>query len=400
MRIQQLSVSGYRSLQKVSLELGPLSVFIGPNGSGKTNVLSTLELISATLRGQLLDTVLRQGGMSQIVWGREERSIDFSIRTDPVDPHLDRQENALSYHLRLTKVGETGTYQISAESLTSRYEYDKGLRSQPFKFAERTPSRVIMWSTEERGLRQVDQEPELLSGEESVIAQVRDAAQYPVAFAFRSFCSSWTFYRDFAVGPLSETRRAAITRPETRLLPDGSNLISVLHTLYTTDRVFKSDLDTALGSTFPDDYEELMFPPAEDGRVQMRWASRNFTAPLSALDLSDGTLRFMMLCAILIGPDPAPVVVIDEPELGLHPSMMATIADMMKEAAERTQIIVATHSPEFVNAFTDRPDCVVVFSKHDGATSAQRLRLEELKHWLTEYALGELWVRKELEDRS
>jgi predicted ATPase len=116
----------------------------------------------------------------------------------------------------------------------------------------------------------------------------------------------------------------------------------------------------------------------------------------SAYRLSDGTLRWLALLAILLNPNPAPVTCIDEPELGLHPDMMPTLADLLRDTSARTQLIVTTHSTGLVDAFSDDPEAVCVCEKVDGATKIQRLSSERLAVWLEDYGLGRLWASGEI----
>src|SRR5690606_24023930 len=109
--------------------------------------------------------------------------------------------------------------------------------------------------------------------------------------------------------------------------------------------------------------------------------------------LSDGSLRFLCLLALLCDPAPPPLICIEEPEIGLHPDLLNRVARLLIEASKRTQIIVTTHSDLLIDAFSERPEDVVVFEKHDGATRMKRLDEAELASWLEEYRLGELWTR-------
>jgi predicted ATPase len=131
------------------------------------------------------------------------------------------------------------------------------------------------------------------------------------------------------------------------------------------------------------------------GTVEVFLTEGDFTIPASRL--SDGTLRYLCLLAILCDPDPPPLVCIEEPELGLHPDMLPKLADLMVAASEKTQLVVTTHSDVLVDAMTDNPESVVVVEKHDGKTEARRLeKNDELQKWLEKYRLGQLWMRGEL----
>ena len=133
----------------------------------------------------------------------------------------------------------------------------------------------------------------------------------------------------------------------------------------------------------------------QEGFVQLRVReSSGISVP--AVRLSDGTLRWLALLAILLNPAPPPVTCIDEPELGLHPDAIHTLADLLVEASTRTQLIVTTHSDALLDAFTDTPEVVCVCEKVEGSTVIQRLDKEHLKFWLDQYSLGKLWMSGEI----
>jgi predicted ATPase len=117
---------------------------------------------------------------------------------------------------------------------------------------------------------------------------------------------------------------------------------------------------------------------------------------IPATRLSDGTLRYLCLLAILCHPTPPPLICIEEPELGLHPDIVPHLATLLRDASTRTQLIVTTHSDILVDALTDSHDAVIVCEKHDGATRLARLDAEKLRPWLEKYRLGELWTRGEI----
>ena len=132
----------------------------------------------------------------------------------------------------------------------------------------------------------------------------------------------------------------------------------------------------------------------EGGTVQVFFTEGEFTIP--ATRLSDGTLRYLCLLALLCDPDPPPLLCIEEPELGLHPDILPRLADLLIEASQRTQIIVTTHSDILVDAMTEIPESVVVCEKKEGKTSMVRLNKEELAVWFDHYRLGQLWTRGEI----
>jgi len=173
---------------------------------------------------------------------------------------------------------------------------------------------------------------------------------------------------------------------------DASNLGLILNRLKGEPNVKKQLLE----------YLKLFYAEAEDihvqireGLVELRIEERlGFTTP--ATRLSDGTLRWLSLLAVLLNPAPPPLICIEEPELGLHPDIIPTLGKLLLEASERTQLIVTTHSDALIEQFTEKPECIVVCEKNDGATSMKRLDAMELATWLERYSLGELWRKGEI----
>jgi predicted ATPase len=153
----------------------------------------------------------------------------------------------------------------------------------------------------------------------------------------------------------------------------------------------------AMQAAFVDDFEELVFPPASDQRIQMRILWKSLKREQSTAELSDGTLRFLFLLTVMASPSPAPIIAIDEPETGLHPSMLPLVAEYAVDAATRSQVILTTHSPQFLDAFVETKPTTTVAKWEHGETILHTLKEEELDYWLKEYSLGSLFKSGELE---
>src|SRR6266446_9956311 len=175
--------------------------------------------------------------------------------------------------------------------------------------------------------------------------------------------------------------------PNDWLEEDFSNLGLFLNRLRRTPKVKIAVLE-ALRDLYEDfsDFDVSV----EGGTVQVFFTEGDFTIP--ATRLSDGTLRYLCLLAILCDPEPPPLICIEEPELGLHPDILPKLADLLVQSSKRTQLIVTTHSDILVDAMTERPEAVVVCEKHEGQTIMKRQRKEELAKWLEKYRLGQLWI--------
>jgi len=175
-------------------------------------------------------------------------------------------------------------------------------------------------------------------------------------------------------------------------------LVNVLHTLCAVDRQFRKDLNAAMKAAFGDEFEELIFPPAADQRVQLRVRWKSLESEVSTADLSAGTLQFLFLITVLAMPSPPPLIVIEEPERYLHPSMLLIVAEHAVDAALRTQVVFTTHSPQFLDAFGDTRPTTTVLECREGSTHLATLSGERLEYWLEAYSLGRLFTSGILED--
>lgn len=382
-----MEISGYRSLAEVAWEPGPLNLLIGANGSGKSNLLRALMLLRAAALGKLAEAVRREGGMVPMLWDGEHTSMELGLVADPVGG---RGEGILSFLLTMRRLGQTGAFDILDEHFVAKHDVDGEEHGLEF---HRDKNAVHLYV----GRHEFRIEAETIDEAETFLAQARDPEGYPAPSSARRWFSGFRIYHDVRVDSESEVRRATVARLERQVDPDGSNLIAVLHTLYTNDIVFREDLNSAMRAAFGEDFEELLFPPAEDGRVQMRVRWKSLKRPQSAADLSDGTLRFLFLITVLANPTPPSLIAIDEPETGLHPAMLPIVAEYAVEASRRTQVILTTHSPQFLNAFSEYPDITTVAEWREGQTVLRRLLADKLAKWLEHYQLGELMISGELE---
>lgn len=391
MKITKLHIEGFRSLRNVSWSPGSLNVIIGPNGTGKSNLLRFLELIALSAQGKLGKYIQSLGGMDPILWDGQATSIKFVLETTPAGSELNPEQ----YELELVRLGSGSSYRIESERLTNSHKQKKGAEKKPFKFLERRARSSVIFDENERTFVTPD---EYVSDEESLLS-IASGPFINNHFIppFQRELASISIYRDLNTNTDSPIRHSAISRMEKRVEPDGQNLLSVMHTLYTSDRDFKNDINSAIGAAYGDDFEELIFPPAADQRIQLRIRWKSLKREQSAAELSDGTLRFLFLLTVLASPSLAPIVAIDEPETGLHPSMLPLIAEYAVDASKRSQIILTTHSPQFLDAFAETRPTTTIAKWSNGETILQTLRDEDLDYWLKEYSLGNLFRSGELE---
>ena len=365
MKITELRVRGYRSLKDVSWRPGDLNVLIGPNGGGKSNLLRVLQLLQAAADGRLAKWVQREGGIVPMVWDGKATGIEMILgASTAVSVTNGADRSTRSYHLRIDRT-PAGRFGIAEEQLS------------PALHAE---SATLMVPTDGALQRETT-----LSSAGSL------PGADPVLGRFREWMRGWGMHHDFRTDAESPPRRGAVSQYETRLEPAGDNLVSVLHTLYTESRRFRQDMDDAMSAAFGGDFGELLFPPEADQRVQLRVRWKSMERAQSAADLSDGTIRFLHLLAILANPDPPPLIAIDEPETGLHPRMQHIVAEFAADAAGRTQVVLTTHSPEFLDCFEDTvPTTTVVEWQEGQGTTLRSLSGEALAEWVKHFSLGEI----------
>jgi predicted ATPase len=297
----------------------------------------------------------------------------------------------LTYGLQLSRLGETSSYRIEREILEGIELFNAEQAAVRMLLLDREPGRAITFGerTAQAGS---------ISDEQTLLSMLSGPFDDSVIVAFKEGVLGWSIYHDLRVDQQAPLRQAAVARVEERVASDGQNLIPVLHTLYTGNREFKRALDAAMRAAFGSDYEELVFPPAADQRVQLRLRWRSLKTEQSAANLSDGTLRFLLLIAIFTSPSPGEVIALDEPETGLHPSMLPIVAELAAEAAQRTQVILSTHSADLLDAFSEvaLPTTTVV-NITEGETRLSVLDGEELRRWTAQYRLGALMRSGELE---
>jgi len=361
------------------LALDNLNVLIGPNGSGKSNVIEAVAILRGT-PGDLRAVIRQGGGVSELIWkGRPEGTASIDVVVSNPQGRQDLR-HVLAFR------AEKQAFCLEDERIENRSPYDG--KADAYFYYRYQHGRPVTWvSGEERALKREAVDPDL-----SILAQRKDPETYPALSYLSDAYERIRIYREWAFG-----RNAVFRLPQgadarnDRLEEDFSNLGLFLNRFRRMPSAKKAIL-----SALQDLYEGLsdFDVSIEGGTVQVFFTEGDFTIP--ATRLSDGTLRYLCLVAILCDPEPPPLVCIEEPELGLHPDILPKVADLLVAASERTQLVVTTHSDILVDAMTERPEAVVVCEKHDHRTTMKRLDRNELQDWLARYRLGQLWTRGQL----
>jgi predicted ATPase len=380
--IKQITLTNFLSYGPTTspIDLRSLNVIIGPNGSGKSNLIESLELLRATPQ-DLLTPVGDGGGVRDWLWKGSDK-----LPTAMIEAVIDNPNGpcALRYVLSFTEVGQRF---LIVDERVENESPDRG-HSNPYLYYKfENGHGVLNVNGEQRKLRHEDIDPVA-----SIFAQRKDPDQYPELTYLGSLFSKMRLYREWSFGRFTIPRLPQkADLPNEHLAPDASNLGLVLNRL-RREPTAKKRLLEALRVLYDgiDDFDVQI----EGGTVQVFLHEGRYTVP--ATRLSDGTLRYLCLLAVLCHPNPGPLICIEEPELGLHPDILPTLAELLKEASERTQLIVTTHSDVLVDALTDMPEAVIVAERSERGTMLQRLDGEKLKPWLEKYRLGQLWTRGEI----
>ncbi len=370
--------------QGIDLPLRPLNVLIGPNGSGKSNLLEALSLFQSA-PNELASTVRDGGGIGDWLWKGKKRAT-ASIEVIVSNPFSATQKN-LRHKVSFTEASqrlELVDERIEEESPRTHGETDPYFF---YRFQGNHPVLNVKGEDTPRALKREDVDPE-----KSILAQRKDPDQYPEITYLADSFNLIKIYREWTFGRYTPPRQPQKADKRNDFLDaDCANLGLVLNAI-RRDISAKQVILEHLKALYPSlqDFDVII----EGGSVQVFLQEGQFNIP--ATRLSDGTLRYLCLLAILCHPKPPPLICIEEPELGLHPDVLVNVGKLLKEASKRTQLIVTTHSDVLVDCMSEDPEDVIVCEKTNAASQMHRLESGELKKWLGKYSLGQLWRRGEI----
>ena len=360
------------------LELRALNVLIGPNASGKSNLIDLLRLVRS-LPSDMQAPIRGGGGVEGWLWKGAAPSSE-----SPTDPSLKLSTIPLSFfepfhhHLVLNESFDRDFWLWS--------EVIKDEDGILYKF-DPLNSRIQMRSGDGE-LVDIPYHKQH-TRDQSALAQFRSISDYPQITWLSFLYQRIQIYETWESGRGASLRKAqpADSRGDL-LMEDFSNLGLFLNQTLGTAPAYKRQMVEGMKELYPrfGNYEVVV----HGGAVQIFFTEGDTSIP--ATRLSDGALRYLCLLAILYNPKPPPVVCMEEPELGLHPDIVAGLAKHLRAASERMQLIVTTHSDILIDALSDMPESIVVFENDDGTTRMNRLDADGLSEWLEEYRLGQLWT--------
>lgn len=363
--LDTITVRGFKSIASVEkLALGTINLVVGPNGSGKSNFIGVFSFLHAIREGHLRDYVIKAGGADRI--------LHFGSKVTPqLEIQISFQGGKNQYDVVLGATEDDQLYPRSEEV----YFWDKA------RYPDR-PYLENLWA----------------KGAEAGISDPNQSSR--IGRYVRGHLDRWRLYHFHDTSASSPMKATADVDDNDYLRPDGSNLSAFLYFLSAKHAESYGLIRRAVQRVAPffDDFH-LRPQKLNPGKIRLEWRHKGTEAYFSASSLSDGTLRFIGLATLFLQPQhlrPS-VILVDEPELGLHPYAITLLASLVKQASISTQIILSTQSPLLLDHF--QPEDVLVADRVDGGTQLTRLESARLETWLERYSLGQLWEKNELGGR-
>jgi predicted ATPase len=363
--LDYITVKGFKSIASIDqLALRPINVLIGANGAGKSNFIGTFSFLRAITEGRLQTYVRESGGADQILHFGAKTTKQIEIRIS----------FAGGVNRYLLILGQTQDDSLFPEREIATFSGDKVV-GMPVGLTPR-----------DNGLEAGISDPTLGVG--NIPGWVRHRL------------GLWRVYHVHDTSSTSPMRKTAKLNDNNFLRADGSNLPSFLYLLQRRYRDTYELIRRTVQRVTPffDDFT-LTPDPLNEEAIRLAWRHKNSDQYFGASALSDGSLRFIVLATLFLQPvmlRPS-VILVDEPELGLHPSAIALLAALVKQASVETQVILSTQSALLLDHF--QPEDILVAERDGGSTGIRRLDAARLESWLEDYSLGELWEKNELGGR-
>jgi len=354
--IKRLTIHGFKSIQRLDdFPLNSLNVLIGANGSGKSNLVSYFAMLGNMLGNALQVWTRKQGGADRVLFN-----------------------------------GVKETQQLHSEIVAGEFSFQFTLEptvDEGFVFH----SENVIESDQKQRLRGGHTESNLVSRRYSV---------YKTIHRSRETISRWQVYHFHDTSDTAGVKRSSAVHDNEKLRPDASNLSAFLYRLQLEEPKHYTQIIKMIRLAIPFFDDFVLKPqtlPTEEQRIRLLWKQKDSDYALWPSQLSDGSIRFICLMTALLQPDPPTTIIIDEPELGLHPYAITLLGSLLRSASSRMQVIVSTQSVPLVNEFS--LDDLIVVEREDGATAFKRLNADEFNDWLEDYSVGELWEKNILGGR-
>jgi predicted ATPase len=361
--IRTIAVQGYRSLRDIVLPLGQVSLVTGANGSGKSSVYRSLRLLADTAQNAVVASLAAEGGLPSTFWaGPETIARGVKQGTYEVQPLAKRGVASLKLGFGGDEFGysiDLGYPQPLKPPLRTLFELDPHIKRECIWHGPgyRKASALVdrrnnfVWLSTTK-----DEEPVMLTQHlndtDSMLASIADPQRAPEMLEVRERVRGWRFYDHFRTDAASPARLAQIGTFSPVLHHDGANVAAALQT------IVEIRSDEALATTIEDAFPgSQLVIEAQGGRFELGLQQHGLLRPLTAAELSDGTLRYLLWVAALLSPRPPQLIVLNEPETSLHPDLLPALGRLILEAAKQAQIIVVSHAPQLIEVLAESPEC-------------------------------------------
>ncbi|MBE0469033.1 MAG: AAA family ATPase [Methyloprofundus sp.] len=349
--LNRVTIKGFKSIRLLeNFELNDLNVLIGGNGAGKSNFIEFFRLMSA---------MMKPDGLKQFIAGNADTYLFGGAKeTQLIDIEMSFGKNGYDFELAPT---EQGFFLINNEKRHYfPYHSTKNLGSGNFN-------------------------PQLLDDKNGTGLHAQRGAS---SYTYDAICS-WKIYHFHDTTEQAGMRRLHDMGHNEVLLTDAANIAPFLFYLQEIFPVEYQAIRETISLVIPF-FDDFILSPNKDENIRLNWRQKGLSDyPMRPTQLSDGAIRFICLATALLQPKPPSTIVIDEPELGLHPYAIEILAELFQSASKRMQVIISTQSPALVDCF--QPEDIVVVNRVDGASNFTRLNEIELSSWLEDYSLGDLW---------
>ena len=357
--LDKLTIKGFKSIKSLEdFELTNLNILIGGNGAGKSNFVDFFRMLHAMMDGNLKDYIRKSGGISDLLFNGRKTTEKMGFKTRfgvrgyrfKIAPGA-REVFALTDEARYYEHGSTGWWQLGD-----------------------SPDGTSLLAKEVKGKK-----PDYKYGE-----PVYDAV------------TSWQIYHFHDTSPDAKMRHSEIIQDNNKLRFNGSNIAPFLLKLKKKHIDIYNEIVEAVRLVIPF-FEDFLLDIEEFGesgekkKVRLSWRQKKSDYPMQPYQLSDGSIRFICLATALLQPDPPATIIIDEPELGLHPFAINVLGELVQSASQNTQLIIATQSAPFIDNFSI--ENIIVVNRKNGASAFERLEEKNFHAWLENYSVGELWSK-------
>jgi len=365
-----IAVSGYRSLRELILPLDRLNVVTGPNGSGKSSLYRSIRLLASAAQGRIIGSLANEGGLSSTLWAGHEAfsggmksgdvPVQGTVRRDRVSLKLGFASEDFGYAIDLgLPVPGRSQFNRDPEIKTETVWAGERIRRSNVLAERKGP---VVTATGEKGARDV-----ILSGlppYDSMMTHATDPRGAPEILELRERMRSWRFYDHFRTDAEAPARRPQVGTRTRVLASEGADVAAALQTIREIGDV--AALDSAVADAFPGGSLDIS---VSDGLFEVEMHQHGLLRPFRAGELSDGTLRYLLLVAALLSPRPPSLMVLNEPETSLHPDLLKPLARLVAQAAERSQVIVVSHARVLVEELAKQPHArVLALHKELGET--------------------------------